>query len=113
MQSLSRDHASVQLNVKARKVNDWPAVDGAADPSPVSPTDGDGPEESITLTPSQPPDCASLHSRNARANADSGKKLLSNRDPNAFGSLCASVHEKRTRLLLIKASKVMAGFGLH
>jgi len=47
----ARDHAPVRLSVRARKLNDWRAVDGAANPLPVSPTDGDGPEENITLIP--------------------------------------------------------------
>jgi hypothetical protein len=47
----ARSHAPVKLKVKAHKLNDWRAVDGAADPLPASPTESEGPEESITLIP--------------------------------------------------------------
>jgi hypothetical protein len=46
----SRD-APVRLSVKARRINDWRAEDGAADPLPQSPVSSDQPEETITLIP--------------------------------------------------------------
>ena len=47
----TREGAPVRLNVKARKINQWRAEDGAADPPPQSPVVSDQPEESITLIP--------------------------------------------------------------
>ena len=44
-------HAPVRLSVKARKVNDWRAEDGAANPLPQSPVTSDQQEETITLIP--------------------------------------------------------------
>jgi len=44
-------HNPVRLSVKARKVNDWRAEDGAANPLPQSPVATDQPEETITLIP--------------------------------------------------------------
>ena len=44
-------HAPVRLSVKARRVNDWRAEDGAANPLPQSPVATDQPEETITLIP--------------------------------------------------------------
>ncbi len=44
-------HAPVKLSVKARRVNQWQAEDGAADPLPQSPAASDEPEETITLIP--------------------------------------------------------------
>ena len=43
--------APVRLSVKARKLTDWRAEDGAANPLPQSPVSTDQPEESITLIP--------------------------------------------------------------
>jgi uncharacterized protein len=47
----SSHHAPVRLTVKARKLDNWRAVDGVADPMPQSPVASDQPEESITLIP--------------------------------------------------------------
>ncbi len=47
----ARRHAPVRLSVKARRLNDWRAVDGAADPLPQSPVTSDQPEETLTLIP--------------------------------------------------------------
>jgi DUF1680 family protein len=47
----SAKHAPVRLSVKARKLPDWRAEDGAANPLPQSPTKTDQPEETITLLP--------------------------------------------------------------
>jgi hypothetical protein len=47
----SRAHAPVRLSVKARKLTDWRAEDGVADPLPQSPVATDQPEETITLIP--------------------------------------------------------------
>jgi len=47
----TRRHAPVRLSVKARKLNDWRAEDGVADPVPQSPVVSDQPEETITLIP--------------------------------------------------------------
>ncbi len=44
-------HAPVKLSVKARKLNQWQAEDGAANPLPQSPVASDQPEETITLIP--------------------------------------------------------------
>ncbi len=44
-------HAPVKLTVKARKINDWRAEDGVANPLPQSPVASDQPEETITLIP--------------------------------------------------------------
>jgi DUF1680 family protein len=44
-------HAPVRLSVKARKLPDWRAEDGAANPVPQSPAKTDQPEETITLIP--------------------------------------------------------------
>jgi hypothetical protein len=43
--------APVWIGVKARRVNDWRAEDGAANPLPQSPIVCDEPEESISLIP--------------------------------------------------------------
>jgi len=47
----SAKHAPVRLNVKARKIPDWRAEDGSANPLPQSPAKTDQPEETITLVP--------------------------------------------------------------
>ena len=47
----ARRDAPVRLSVKARRVEQWRAVDGAADPVPKSPVVSDQPEETITLIP--------------------------------------------------------------
>lgn len=44
-------NAPVRLQVKGRKLRDWLAVDGVADPVPQSPITSDEPEETITLIP--------------------------------------------------------------
>jgi hypothetical protein len=44
-------HTPVQLQVKARKLPDWRAQDGVADPVPQSPVVSDLPEEVIRLIP--------------------------------------------------------------
>jgi hypothetical protein len=44
-------HAPVKLSVKARKLNEWRAEDGVANPLPQSPVSSDQPEETITLIP--------------------------------------------------------------
>lgn len=44
-------HAPVKLNVQARKLDQWRAEDGVADPLPPSPVASDQPEETITLVP--------------------------------------------------------------
>jgi len=49
--SFTREGAPVRLSIKARKVNQWRAEDGAAEPPPQSPVASDQPEESITLIP--------------------------------------------------------------
>jgi hypothetical protein len=41
----------VQLKVKARKLTEWRAIDGVADPVPQSPIVSDEPAETITLVP--------------------------------------------------------------
>jgi hypothetical protein len=43
--------APVRLRVKARKLPEWVANDGAADPVPQSPVTSDQPDETITLVP--------------------------------------------------------------
>jgi uncharacterized protein len=47
----TREGTPIRLIVKARRVNQWRAEDGAADPPPQSPVASDQPEESITLVP--------------------------------------------------------------
>ena len=47
----SSNHAPVRLAVKARKIPDWRAEDGAANPLPQSPVKTDQPEETIALVP--------------------------------------------------------------
>jgi hypothetical protein len=44
-------HTPVRISVRARKVNDWRAEDGVANPPPQSPVTSDQPEETITLIP--------------------------------------------------------------
>ena len=44
-------HAPVRLTVKARKLPDWRAEDGSANPVPQSPAKTDQPEETIALVP--------------------------------------------------------------
>jgi uncharacterized protein len=44
-------HTPVSLTVKARKLNQWRAEDGVANPVPQSPVVSDQPEETITLVP--------------------------------------------------------------
>jgi hypothetical protein len=44
-------HAPTCLSVKARKLPDWRAEDGAANPVPPSPAITDQPEETIQLIP--------------------------------------------------------------
>lgn len=50
-QPFSRHQPAVQLHVKARRVENWRAVDGAADPVPESPVRSDQPESTISLIP--------------------------------------------------------------
>jgi len=45
----SAKHAPLRLSVKARKIPDWRAEDGSANPLPQSPAKTDQPEETITL----------------------------------------------------------------
>ena len=47
----TRRHAPVRLAIKAHRLNDWRAEDGAANPLPQSPVTSDQPEETITLIP--------------------------------------------------------------
>jgi hypothetical protein len=47
----STRHNPVRLSVRARKLNDWRAEDGVANPPPQSPVTSDQPEETITLIP--------------------------------------------------------------
>lgn len=47
----SRRSAPVRLRAKARKLPDWRAIDGAADPPPQSPVNAEQPEETIALIP--------------------------------------------------------------
>jgi DUF1680 family protein len=49
--SFTARHAPVKLSVKARKLPDWRAEDGVANPVPQSPVLSDQPEETITLVP--------------------------------------------------------------
>ena len=44
-------HTPVRMKVKARKLTDWRAEDGAANTVPPSPVSSDQPDESITLIP--------------------------------------------------------------
>jgi len=44
-------HPPVRLSVKARKLNEWRAEDGVANPVPQSPVVSDQPQETITLIP--------------------------------------------------------------
>ncbi len=44
-------HAPVRISAKARKVPDWRAEDGAANPVPQSPVASSQPEETVTLIP--------------------------------------------------------------
>ncbi|HET7104673.1 MAG TPA: hypothetical protein VFI20_11355, partial [Terracidiphilus sp.] len=46
-----RRHAPVCLSLKARRIDEWRAVDGAADPLPQSPVACAAPEETISLIP--------------------------------------------------------------
>jgi hypothetical protein len=47
----SAKNTPVKLEVKGRKLPQWRAVDGVADPVPESPVTSDQPEETITLIP--------------------------------------------------------------
>lgn len=47
----SREHAAVQIHVKARKLDEWVAEDGAANPLPQGPVKSELPVERITLIP--------------------------------------------------------------
>jgi hypothetical protein len=47
----TRSHSPVKLSVKARKLDNWGAEDGVANPLPKSPVESSGPEETITLIP--------------------------------------------------------------
>jgi hypothetical protein len=47
----TRGNAPVRLSVKARKLKDWRAEDGVANPLPQSPVTSDQPEETISLIP--------------------------------------------------------------
>ena len=47
----TRQHAPVRLAVKARRVDQWRAEDGAANDLPKSPVTSDQPEETVTLIP--------------------------------------------------------------
>jgi hypothetical protein len=47
----TRRHAPVRLSVHARKLNEWRAEDGAANPLPQSPVASDQPDETLTLIP--------------------------------------------------------------
>ncbi len=49
--AFTSQHAPVRLTVKARKLDDWRAEDGVADPVPQSPVATHQPEEAITLIP--------------------------------------------------------------
>jgi hypothetical protein len=49
--SFTREGTPIRLSVKARRLNEWRAEDGAADPPPQSPVVSDQAEESITLIP--------------------------------------------------------------
>ncbi|MFP5238163.1 MAG: beta-L-arabinofuranosidase domain-containing protein [Acidobacteriota bacterium] len=50
-QPFSRKEPAVRMRVKARRVPEWRAEDGAADPLPVSPAKTDRPLETIELIP--------------------------------------------------------------
>ena len=50
-QPFSRKQPAVRMRVKARRVPEWRAEDGAADPLPESPAKTDRPLESIELIP--------------------------------------------------------------
>ncbi|HEY2468624.1 MAG TPA: beta-L-arabinofuranosidase domain-containing protein [Terracidiphilus sp.] len=50
-QPFSRHQAPVQLQVKARALENWRAVDGAADPVPPGPVKSGEPEKTISLIP--------------------------------------------------------------
>jgi hypothetical protein len=41
----------VRLRLKGRKLPEWRAIDGVADPLPESPVSSDQPEEPVTLVP--------------------------------------------------------------
>ena len=47
----TKQYAPIKMNVKARKVTEWRAEDGAANPLPQSPVTSTEPEETITLIP--------------------------------------------------------------
>ena len=47
----TRRHAPVKLSVKARKLDNWRAEDGVANPLPKSPVESSEPEETITMIP--------------------------------------------------------------
>jgi uncharacterized protein len=47
----ARSHAPVQLHVSARRVDDWRAEDGAAEPPPGNPVRSTEPPQSLTLIP--------------------------------------------------------------
>ena len=47
----TRAHAPVRIEAKARRLNEWRAEDGAADPLPTSPCTSDQSEETIVLIP--------------------------------------------------------------
>jgi hypothetical protein len=47
----SAKNVPVKLQVKGRKLADWRAIDGVADPVPQSPVTSDQPEETVTLIP--------------------------------------------------------------
>jgi hypothetical protein len=49
--AFTRHHAPVWLSVKARKLDEWRAEDGVANPVPQGPVVSDQPEETITLIP--------------------------------------------------------------
>ncbi len=49
--SLRAESNSVKLEVEARKLPTWRAIDGVADPVPQSPVTSDDPMETITLVP--------------------------------------------------------------
>jgi hypothetical protein len=50
-QPFSRKQPPVSLKVKARRILDWRAEDGAANPLPQSPAATDQPAETLTLMP--------------------------------------------------------------
>ena len=50
-QPFTARHTPVRLHVKARRIPDWRAEDGAADPIPQSPVVSDQPQETIPLIP--------------------------------------------------------------